>query len=121
MNTFNLPIYAPSIAEIEDEVTKEGSFVIHQSQLFGGTGETEKAEEDDESVEVEILSTVRGVRSIFESYVLGHFGEGISMDEVFQRYEEMVRVRMAIKKTRAAIVTISLTKKTTSDEKCNTI
>ncbi|KAL8160297.1 hypothetical protein V2J09_001834 [Rumex salicifolius] len=114
MDTFNLPIYAPSIGEIEDEVEKEGSFVIDQYKLFGGD---EKAEKDDDAAakELEILGAVRGVRSIFESYILSHFGQGISMNEVFRRYEGMVRDHMAIKRTRHVIVTVSLTKSTKND------
>lgn len=110
IDTFNLPLYAPSIGEIEDEVKKEGSFVIEQYQLFGGNEENGKAQEDDESRELKILGTVRSARSIFEPYIHGHFGQGLSMDRVFKRYEEMVGDCMATKRTRSVIVTVSMTK-----------
>ncbi|XP_019180724.1 PREDICTED: salicylate carboxymethyltransferase-like [Ipomoea nil] len=79
LNSFNLPIYAPSLNEVKMVVEKEGSFSINV--LEGLTYDFS------ESMDGKALTNT--VRAVLESLVVSHFGGGVS-DQVFNKYEEML-------------------------------
>ncbi|XP_019166105.1 PREDICTED: salicylate carboxymethyltransferase-like [Ipomoea nil] len=87
LNSFNVPLYTPSLAEAKLVVEKEGSFSIEcleASQIYwtGYNGS------DDYEVNSG-YGVARSVRAVAEPMLVSHFGEGI-IDELFHKYTEMI-------------------------------
>lgn len=101
LNSFNLPIYAPSLKEVKMLVEKEGSFSINVLEVF-----THDFSEFVKEAKV-ITNTMRAV---VESLLASHFGRGIIIDEVFNKYEEMVTEFITEFKKEEFINMVSLTK-----------
>nr|GMD74194.1 salicylate carboxymethyltransferase-like [Ipomoea batatas]GMD77738.1 salicylate carboxymethyltransferase-like [Ipomoea batatas] len=80
LNSFNLPIYAPSLKEVKMVVEKEGSFSIHV--LDGFTHDFSESVKDGKII-------TNAMRAVVESLIVSHFGGGI-IDQVFIKYEEMI-------------------------------
>ncbi|URE27449.1 SAM dependent carboxyl methyltransferase [Musa troglodytarum] len=83
VDTYNVPFYAPSTKEIEDEVGREGSFEIDFIQAYElntSTGDPHK----------DARITSMAIRAIQESMITHHFGEGIA-DTLFQIYSGLLR------------------------------
>ncbi|CAL9146768.1 probable methyltransferase TCM_000336 isoform X1 [Musa acuminata AAA Group] len=82
VDTYNVPFYAPSTKEIEDEVGREGSFEIDFIQAYElntSTGDPHK----------DARITSMAIRAIQESMITHHFGEGI-VDKLFQIYSGLL-------------------------------
>ncbi|URE27453.1 SAM dependent carboxyl methyltransferase [Musa troglodytarum] len=82
VDTYNVPFYAPSTKEIEDEVGREGSFEIDFIQAYElntSTGDPHK----------DARITSMAIRAIQESMITHHFGEGIA-DTLFQIYSGLL-------------------------------
>ncbi|KAJ8449702.1 hypothetical protein Cgig2_001358 [Carnegiea gigantea] len=100
-----MPFYAPSPTEVEFLIEKEGSFSldqIHVSQVSWQSGSDYNASNNSNngaSYQEEIFSNVQWydfvkcMRSVSEPLLTSHFGEGI-IEEVFQRYSQIVGVSM---------------------------
>nr|GMD74767.1 salicylate carboxymethyltransferase-like [Ipomoea batatas] len=80
LNSFNLPFYAPSLKEVKMVVEKEGSFSINV--LEGFTLDFSESVKDGKAIS-------NTVRAVVESLVVSHFGRGI-IDQIFNKYEEMI-------------------------------
>ncbi|KAE9466083.1 hypothetical protein C3L33_02008, partial [Rhododendron williamsianum] len=112
MDSFNIPQYTPSPAEVKSEVQKEGSFSIDGLEVstvpWSACRNYEYYPSDgyftDGGYDVAIC-----MRSVAESLLSSHFGCDI-IDKVFQRYKEIVADRMAKEKTEFFNVTISMTR-----------
>lgn len=114
LDTFNRPLYAPSLAEIKEGVENEGSFAITNTYSFEVNNWSSGVDDDDDNVkERRIQYVVRSTRSGMESFLQSHFGESLSIDEVFTRYEAVVRETLTEEMARLGMITVSLTKKLT--------
>ncbi|XP_019180722.1 PREDICTED: salicylate carboxymethyltransferase-like [Ipomoea nil] len=80
LNSFNVPMYSPSLKEVKMVVEKEGSFSINV--LEGYTRDFSESLKDGKAIS-------NTVRAMVESLVVSHFGGGI-IDQVFNKYEEMI-------------------------------
>ncbi|KAL6558950.1 hypothetical protein OROMI_019300 [Orobanche minor] len=87
LDSYDVHFYAPSKEELEEEVRKEGSFKVERVEMF----EMEKDGGDCPSYGVAVA---RAVRSIQESMIAHHFGEGI-LDKLFHNYGELVDQELA--------------------------
>lgn len=121
LNTFNMPFFAPSPTEVGLLVEEEGSFALdraHVSQVSwqkgsnyynrtngGSFDEGENCFDSDECYDF-----VKCMRSVSEPLLTSHFGEGI-VEEVFQRYSQIVRVSMLKEKNAFVNVTVSMTRR----------
>ncbi|CAN6451993.1 unnamed protein product [Victoria cruziana] len=87
LDTFQVPLYAPTMAEFKEAVESNGCFTIevarellHQRWGLSGAG--------DEGCEVDLQQLARSVaeasRAVFENIVGRHFGEEI-VEEIFTR------------------------------------
>ncbi|XP_073525805.1 uncharacterized protein [Phyllobates terribilis] len=108
MDTFNRPLYAPSKGEIQDEIRKEGSFAITDFTSY----EVDNWDDigDDVTLDRRIRYMVTSMRSGTESLLLTHFGDGFCVDELFRRYEEVVRNCLTHDMTKLFMFTVSLAK-----------
>ncbi|KAL8143388.1 hypothetical protein V2J09_016420, partial [Rumex salicifolius] len=106
MDTFNRPLYAPSKGEIEEEVRKEGSFAITDFTTF----EVSSWDIGEMDMERRIRYMVSSMRSGTESLLLTHFGDGLCVDDVFRRYEVVVRQCLTHDMTKLFMFTVSLAK-----------
>jgi len=87
LNSFNVPLYTPSLVEVKFIVEKEGSFTIdclEASQIYwtGYNGS------DDYEVN-NGYGVARSLRAVIEPMLVSHFGEGI-IDELFHSYTKMI-------------------------------
>ncbi|KVH98423.1 SAM dependent carboxyl methyltransferase [Cynara cardunculus var. scolymus] len=88
IDSFNAPYYAPSQEEVEHEVEKEGSFVIHSVEAF------EIAWDDGDSSGLKESSGTRvakTIRAVVELMIENHFHlHAETMDVLFRRYAKIV-------------------------------
>ncbi|KAK7360052.1 hypothetical protein VNO77_02024 [Canavalia gladiata] len=117
LDSFNIPQYTPSTSEVKREVFKEGSFAINRaevsevnwnalddwnaldceserSELFGGDG----------------YNVAQCMRAVAEPLLVSHFGEAI-IEDVFNRYQQILADRMSKEKTKFINVTVLLIRK----------
>ncbi|XP_022133104.1 salicylate carboxymethyltransferase-like [Momordica charantia] len=112
LESFNLPKYMPSAAEMKIEIVKEGSFVINGiqvSKVDWNIVYNDKQLDTLEEVRDCGYNVAKYMRAVAEPIVVSHFGEHI-IDELFIRYGDIIVDRMAKEKTEFVNVTISLTK-----------
>ncbi|CAH8340715.1 unnamed protein product [Eruca vesicaria subsp. sativa] len=84
LNSYEIHFYAPSAAEIESEVNKEGSFELEKLEMF--EVDKEWASKDGISAGLVYAKTVRAAQ---ESMIASHFGEEI-LDKMFDTYGQDV-------------------------------
>ncbi|CAN4090947.1 unnamed protein product [Withania somnifera] len=104
LDSFNIPQYTPSPAEVKYIVEKEDSFTIHKLEA---TRVHWDASDNENSGGYNVS---RCMRAVAEPLLVNQFGPKL-MDLVFQKYEEIVSDCMAKEKTEFINVTISLTNK----------
>nr|UMB49594.1 salicylic acid methyltransferase [Gerbera hybrid cultivar] len=112
MDSFNIPQYTPSAKEVYNEVEKEGSFSIDRldvSQVSWDACEDNNLNSSKEDVE-RGYNVVKCMRAVAEPLLVSHFGDSI-IEEVFVRYEIIIRERMSKEKTEFVNVTISVIRK----------
>lgn len=111
MDSFNIPQYTPSPAEVKCEVEKEGSFTINRLEAsevnwnaYHGEFCPSDAHEDGG------FNVAKLMRAVAEPLLVSYFGDGI-IEEVFSRYQKIVADRMSREKTEFVNVTVSMTKR----------
>ncbi|KAH7566368.1 hypothetical protein JRO89_XS08G0145900 [Xanthoceras sorbifolium] len=116
MDSFNIPQYTPSPFEIKSQVLKEGSFAVDRLEVShvnwnaynnnGFNGVADHAILKDSGGGYNVAQCMRAVA---EPLLVSHFGEAI-IDEVFDRYREIITDRMSKENTEFVNVTVSLKK-----------
>ncbi|KAJ7953039.1 Salicylate O-methyltransferase [Quillaja saponaria] len=86
VDSYDVHFYAPSRDEIEDEVRKEGSFVLDKLEMF----EIDREDKGSESYGTLVAMTVRAIQ---ESMISEHFGDGI-LDTLFDNFAKLVDEEM---------------------------
>ncbi|XWS42094.1 hypothetical protein CRYUN_Cryun17cG0139100 [Craigia yunnanensis] len=110
LNSFNIPQYTPSPAEVKSEVLKEGSFTIDRLEVTEVNWNAYQNEFDlSDAFKDGGYNVAKCMRAVAEPLLASHFGEAI-IDEMFRRYKEIVADRMSKEKTEFVNVTISLIK-----------
>ncbi|OWM62557.1 hypothetical protein CDL15_Pgr000059 [Punica granatum] len=114
IDSFNLPFYTPYMEEVRDVVEAEGSFTINHLETFEMNWDP-FYHEDDESCTFDRSKSGRivanNIRSVTESMLRSHFGDGLVMDNVFERYARLVGEHLDVEKTKHFSITISMTRK----------
>ncbi|KAK9164205.1 hypothetical protein Syun_005107 [Stephania yunnanensis] len=82
LDSYDAHFYAPSREEIEDEVSRDGSFAIDCLEMF----EIGREDKDIGSYGRTITMTVRAIQ---EPLIQHHFGEGVT-DELFKIYGALI-------------------------------
>ena len=113
MDSFNIPQYTPSPAEVKCEVEKEGSFTINRLEVSGVNWNAYHGElicPPTDAHKDGGYNVAKLMRAVAEPLLVSHFGDGV-IDEVFSRYQKIVADRMSREKTEFVNVTVSLTKR----------
>ncbi|XP_031374973.1 salicylate carboxymethyltransferase-like [Punica granatum] len=114
IDSFNLPFYTPYKHEVRDVVEEEGSFTINHLETFVVNWDP-FCHEDDESYVFDKLKSGRNVadciRSVTEPILRSHFGEGLMMDDLFERHARLVGEHLSVEKTKHFNIAVSMTRK----------
>ncbi|XP_022950796.1 salicylate carboxymethyltransferase-like [Cucurbita moschata] len=111
MDSFNIPVYMPSLAEVEAEVLREGRFVIESlqiSRINWNLSTNELNGSSKESVKSG-YNFAKCIRSVAEGLIVRHFGEEI-IDTLFNRYAEIIADHMSKQNIHNINFTASLTR-----------
>ncbi|KAK7321771.1 hypothetical protein VNO77_32697 [Canavalia gladiata] len=109
VDSFDAPYYAPCLEEIKLEIQKEGSFVVESDEAFeidwdgGMESQSDSPRRSGERV-------AKTIRAVVESMLESHFGCHI-IDELFQRYAELVEDHLSKSRTNYINLVISLVKR----------
>uniref|UniRef100_A0ACD5V2U7 Uncharacterized protein n=1 Tax=Avena sativa TaxID=4498 RepID=A0ACD5V2U7_AVESA len=110
MESFNLPLYAPSVDEVEAVIESGGLFDVDHVELF----ETNWDPEDDDTDSDVVLdgaqsgvNVAKGMRAVLAPLLTHHFGDGI-LDDLFQMYARNVAKHLEKVKTKYAVILLSL-------------
>ncbi|KAH7682782.1 SAM dependent carboxyl methyltransferase protein [Dioscorea alata] len=82
VDSYNVPFYAPSAKEVENEVEREGSFAIEHIEVCEFSSSSGDAEKD-------VRAAAMAIRAIQESMIKHHFGEQI-IDPLFKVFTELL-------------------------------
>ena len=91
LDSYEVPFYAASREEIEDEVRREGSF--HVERLVVSVPETDDSEGEGISYGKRVAMAVRAIQ---ESILTAHFGDSIQMDSLFDIYASLLDHQFAL-------------------------
>lgn len=103
VDAYNVPFYAPSVQEVEEEVRREGSFRLDHVQTYEiNLSSSGDAKEDGRTVSM-------AIRAIQESMLSHHFGADI-VDALFHRYTELVTESMEREDVKSLQIGVVLTR-----------
>lgn len=112
LNSFNIPMYTPSLEEVKSLVEKDGCFTIDCLEAFQvhWTGNNESDDDNISNTKNGEYNVARCVRAVTEPTLVSHFGEGI-FDKVFPRFTNKIADSMSKEKTEYTNLIVSLVKK----------
>ncbi|XP_028807226.1 salicylate carboxymethyltransferase-like [Neltuma alba] len=117
VDSFNIPQYTPCLSEVEEEVVKEGSFIINHTEVSAvdWNAYSDWNTMDNEFSEAEIVSdgaynVTKCMRAVAEPLLISHFGEDI-IEQIFRSYQEVLTDHMSKHKTEFINVTVSMTRR----------
>ncbi|KAK6924399.1 SAM dependent carboxyl methyltransferase [Dillenia turbinata] len=112
LNSFNIPQYTPSPAEIKSVVERDGSFIINRLEVSKVNWDAYENEicYSSEITKDRGYNVAKLMRAVAEPLLASHFGKSI-IDEMFRRYREIVADRMAKERTEFFNVVVSMTKR----------
>ncbi|RLM55847.1 hypothetical protein C2845_PM10G06900 [Panicum miliaceum] len=121
LDSFNLPIYGPSIAEVTAVVKQSKLYDINHIQLFESNWDPYDDSEGDfvgDTVQSGI-NVAKCLRAVMEPLFARHFGEYI-LDELFERYALNVAKHLEREKTKYSVIVVSLRSKRWSVDQLRT-
>lgn len=111
LESFYLPIYSPSVGEVEAIVKQVGLFNMNHVKVF----ETNWDPYDDSESDV-VHDSIRSgqnvarcIRAVMEPLVASQFGEAI-LDKLFQEYARRVAEHLENEKTKHAVLVLCMKK-----------
>lgn len=111
LDTFNIPKYTPSPSEVKLEVVNEGSFAINRLEVSEVNWNALDFESEiSESLSDDGYNVAQCIRAVAEPLLVSHFGEAI-IEQLFNRYREILADRMSKERTKYINVTVLLTRK----------
>ncbi|XP_045829801.1 S-adenosyl-L-methionine:benzoic acid/salicylic acid carboxyl methyltransferase 3-like isoform X1 [Trifolium pratense] len=116
LNSFNVPLYYPSLSEVKLEVLTEGSFSINQldsSQIIFKELDNYKDAFNSKisgSLTEDGYNLGQCIRAIAEPLLVGHFGESVTK-EAFNRFQKYVTDNVPKDRTKITNITMILTKR----------
>ncbi|KAL5063770.1 hypothetical protein RYX36_025507 [Vicia faba] len=117
LDTFNIPNYYPSPSEVKLEVLKEGSFAINKLEIsevnWNAVDHWEALDIESEiskSFKDDGYNMAQCMRAVTEPLLVCHFGDSV-IEEIFERYKNILTDRMPKERTKFTNLTLSLTRK----------
>ncbi|CAI8610116.1 unnamed protein product [Vicia faba] len=117
LDTFNIPTYYPSPSEVNIEVLKEGSFAINKREIFEVNWNDldcwealDIGSEMSKSFKDNGYNMAQCIRAAIESLLICHFGDSV-IEEIFDRYKNILNDRMSKERTKFTYLTLLLTRK----------
>lgn len=111
LDTFNLPYYAPTTEEVKKVIEIEGSFTLLKLEVFKMDWDSyiKKANSGlDKQERATMIAT--DIRAVGEPILASQFGEE-NMDNLFQRFKDVVLDHMEAEKCEYVNLVISLAKR----------
>ncbi|KAL7120797.1 hypothetical protein ACP275_02G144600 [Erythranthe tilingii] len=113
LHSFNIPIFGPSIQEIEAAVESEGSFNLDKMEFVFVPWDAGEDCNNYEKTDTSGKIVAKCVRAFLEPLLVVHFGSSINVDRVFDVYAEKVEEHLSIDESSSYFFhVISLTRKT---------
>ncbi|XP_058736169.1 S-adenosyl-L-methionine:benzoic acid/salicylic acid carboxyl methyltransferase 3-like [Vicia villosa] len=117
LDSFNIPNYYPSPSEVNLEVLREGSFAIDKLEVsevnWNALDRREALDigfEISKSFKDDGYNMAQCIRAVTEPLLVCHFGESV-IEEIFERYTNILTDRMSKERTKFTNLTLSLTRK----------
>ncbi|XP_072993034.1 S-adenosyl-L-methionine:benzoic acid/salicylic acid carboxyl methyltransferase 3-like [Typha latifolia] len=112
VDTFNMPLYKPSMEEVKLVTQMEGSFDIVEAEMMEPFWEFSSKTEDwvkCDSVKTGVL-IAKEMRATAEVLLAAHFGEAI-MDDLFSRLAEIIAEHISKEKGKHVMFTVAFQKR----------
>ncbi|GER37052.1 S-adenosyl-L-methionine-dependentmethyltransferases superfamily protein [Striga asiatica] len=115
LHSFNVPIYAPCLREVETIISGEGSFSLDKMEIvrvpYDATYD-EGNNNDGVFDNYKSAKVVAGnVRSFMEPKLAFHFGTSINVGDVFKIYANKMADQFSEERTNYTVILVSLTRK----------
>uniref|UniRef100_A0ACD5ZDW3 Uncharacterized protein n=1 Tax=Avena sativa TaxID=4498 RepID=A0ACD5ZDW3_AVESA len=110
LESFNFPLYAPSLDEVEAVIEQSGLFDVDHVELFATNWDPKDDDTDSDVVLDSVQSGMdiaRGQRAVSGPLLAHHFGEGI-LDDLFEMYARNLGEHLEKVKTKYAVILLSL-------------
>jgi len=111
LDSFNLPLYGPSVDEVKAVIKQSGLFDINRIELFEHNWDPYDESESDH-VDDPLQSGInvaKCLRAVMEPLFARHFGESV-LDALFDKYAHNVAEYLEREKTKYSIIVLSLKK-----------
>ena len=111
LDSFNLPLYGPSMEEVKAIVEKSQQFRMNHIKLFETNWDPyDNSEGNDVHDSVQSgINVSKTLRAVMEPLFASHFGESV-LDELFKKFAYNVEVHLEMEKTKYSVITLSLTR-----------
>jgi hypothetical protein len=111
LDSFNLPIYGPSVDEVKTVVKQSELFDINKIELFEHNWDPydySKSDHVDDPLQSG-MNVAKCLRAVMEPLFGSHFGESV-LDALFDKYAHNVAEHLEREKTKYSIIVLSLKK-----------
>ncbi|KAL2330223.1 hypothetical protein Fmac_017804 [Flemingia macrophylla] len=108
LDSFNIPVFEPTIEEIRHVIKEEGSFYLQRLELCTIPW-NECTNEDNDTNNIRAKVMAKHARAIMEPLLSANFG-GQVISEVFVRYQKKIVQLMEVEKLESSTFIISMTK-----------
>ncbi|KAM3296557.1 hypothetical protein ACQJBY_038743 [Aegilops geniculata] len=113
LNTFNLPLYAPSMDEVKEVIDRTEIFDVEHMGMVEFNWDPQDDDLDDEHVVPDPAKSgtnvSKSIRSVLEPLIAGDFGEDI-IDELFALYASVVAKHLKNQNAKCPSIVVSLKK-----------
>ncbi|XP_058071329.1 probable jasmonic acid carboxyl methyltransferase 2 [Magnolia sinica] len=112
-DSFNMPVYLPSIQELRGVIEKEGSFHVDQLEIIELNWD-QNHDDDNPNCVPDVMtsgnSIAKRIRAISESMLINHFGTAI-IEDLFERFAAKIAGHLSKEKSKVSNLVISMIKK----------
>ncbi|EEC80306.1 hypothetical protein OsI_22344 [Oryza sativa Indica Group] len=112
LESFNIPIYGPSIDEVKTVITRNKLFCIDHIELFESNWDPyDDLEHDGMHISPHRgMNVAKCIRAVSEPLLASHFGEYI-LDKLFQRFAQIVERHLAKENAKYSVIVLSLNRR----------